>query len=60
MEEKLPAPCEACRASGLRKGAPCSECGGKGYRLIINGTPAPARQEGPKQRQRQRPAFRPR
>jgi hypothetical protein len=56
MDEKLPAPCEACVASGLRKGVPCSECGGKGYRLIINGTPALGRQEGPKQRQR--PAFR--
>ena len=58
MDEQLPAPCEACVASGLRKGVPCSECGGKGYRLIINGMSAPARREGPKQWQRQRPAFR--
>ena len=37
MNEKLPAPCEACRGSGLRHGALCSECRGKGYRLIVNG-----------------------
>ena len=37
MNEKLPAPCEACRGSGLRHGAVCSECQGKGYRLFVNG-----------------------
>jgi hypothetical protein len=50
MNEKLPAPCEGCGTSGLRHGAECSECRGKGYRLIVNGrqksaamaTPAPS------------------
>ncbi len=37
MNEKLPAPCEACRGSGLRDGSECVECQGKGYRLFING-----------------------
>ena len=37
MNEKLPAPCERCRASGLFEGHECEECGGKGYRLIVNG-----------------------
>jgi hypothetical protein len=43
MNEKLPAPCEACRGSGLRHGAVCSECQGKGYRLIVNGRQTPVR-----------------
>jgi DnaJ-class molecular chaperone len=50
MNEKLPAPCEACHASGLRKGSECSECGGKGYRLFVNENRTPVRQERPPQR----------
>ena len=41
MDEKLPAPCEHCRASGLRHGSVCEECQGKGYRLFINGSRTP-------------------
>ena len=37
MNEKLSSPCAACIGSGLRHGAVCSECRGKGYRLILNG-----------------------
>ena len=38
MDDKLPAPCEACRGSGLRHGVACGECHGKGYRLFVNGS----------------------
>jgi len=55
MNEKLPAPCEACHASGLRHGSECSECGGKGYRLFINGSQAPVRQVKPQRWQGNRP-----
>jgi hypothetical protein len=61
MDEKLPAPCERCRASGLRHGSVCDECQGKGYRLFINRsqTPEPLKRpsrqwRGPRQPQRQR------
>ena len=37
MNEKLPAPCECCHATGLFAGAECVQCGGKGYRLVIGG-----------------------
>jgi len=47
MNEKLPAPCEACRGSGLRRGAVCSECQGKGYRLMINGHQIAVQQQSP-------------
>jgi hypothetical protein len=43
MNEKLPAPCEHCRASGLRHGSVCNECQGKGYRLFVNGSEAQER-----------------
>ena len=36
MNEKLPAPCDHCRATGLFHGSSCSECGCKGYRVIID------------------------
>jgi len=58
MDERLPAPCEPCHGSGLRKGSECSECGGKGYRLFVNGNQAPVRQERPQRRQGQRPGQR--
>ena len=45
MNEKLPAPCEPCHGSGLRKGSECSECGGKGYRMFVNGNQTPVRLE---------------
>ena len=41
MNEKLPAPCEHCKGTGLSHGSECSECGGKGYRLIVGGRPMP-------------------
>jgi hypothetical protein len=50
MNEKLPAPCEACRGTGMRHGGLCSQCQGKGYYLFINGSPAPVRQDRPQQR----------
>ena len=43
MNEKLPAPCQACHGSGLRDGSECRECGGKGYRLFVNGNQIPMR-----------------
>jgi hypothetical protein len=49
MNEKLPAPCEGCDGSGLRHGAVCSECRGKGYRLIINRRQTPVQQQDPQQ-----------
>ena len=48
MNEKLPAPCEGCSGSGLRNGAVCSECLGKGYRFIVNGRQSPVQQQRPK------------
>ena len=41
MTEKLPAPCEHCKGTGLLHGVECRECRGKGYRLIVNGSPQP-------------------
>jgi hypothetical protein len=52
MDEKLPAPCDACRGSGLRHGAVCEECQVKGYRLFINGKQAPVQQQRPRRWQR--------
>jgi hypothetical protein len=37
MEEKLPAPCEHCSATGIFHGIECAECRGKGYRLMVGG-----------------------
>jgi hypothetical protein len=37
MDEKLPAPCEHCSATGIFHGIECVECRGKGYRLIVAG-----------------------
>jgi hypothetical protein len=54
MNEKLPAPCEACRGSGLRHGAVCSECQGKGYRLFIDGRQTPVQQRSPQRWQKAR------
>jgi hypothetical protein len=56
MTEKLPVPCQHCHASGLKAGVECRECGGKGYRLLVNGRElAPRRQERVQQRPRHRP-----
>ena len=60
MNEKLPAPCEACRGSGLRHGVVCSECQGKGYRLFVNGRQTPVQQQRQQRWQRSRPAQKPR
>ena len=59
MSEKLPVPCEYCKATGLFQGSECEQCRGKGYRLIVNGVPAPAatRANRPK-RWQSRPAKR--
>jgi hypothetical protein len=61
MDEKLPAPCERSRASGLRHGSVSDECQGKGYRLFISRseTPEPLKRpqsqwRGPRPPQRQR------
>ena len=49
MNEKIPIPCQACKASGLREGIACKECGGKGHRVIIGGQlAAPPRPAEPK------------
>jgi hypothetical protein len=45
MNDKMPAPCEHCRATGLFGGGECRECDGKGYRLIIDGRVTPQRLE---------------
>ncbi len=59
MNEKLPAPCERCHATGLFEGSGCERCGGKGYYLMISGQPAPTKPERPARRfQPKRPGFR--
>ena len=50
MNEKLPAPCEHCHATGLYEGSGCEQCGGKGYRLIIGGQTAPIKIQRPARR----------
>ena len=40
-------PTYAKKLSGLRHRAVCSECRGKGYRLIMNGRQTPAQQRSP-------------
>jgi hypothetical protein len=47
MNEKLPAPCEPCKGTGLSLGSECEQCRGKGYRLIVNGAPVPTRSDKP-------------
>jgi len=58
MNEKLPAPCEHCKGTGLSHGSECTECRGKGYRLIIDGRPVPARQPAKRTRWQRRPPNR--
>jgi hypothetical protein len=60
MNERLPAPCEPCHGSGLLKGSACNDCGGKGYRMFVNGNQMPLRQERPQPWQRPRPTQNPR
>jgi DnaJ-class molecular chaperone len=45
MSDKLPAPCEHCKATGLFGGSECRECDGKGYRLIVDGRVIPRKFE---------------
>jgi hypothetical protein len=45
MSDKLPAPCEHCKATGFFGGSVCRECDGKGYRLIIDGRVIPRKFE---------------
>jgi hypothetical protein len=45
MSENLPAPCEHCKATGMFRGSECHECGGKGYRLMINRAPSTPKPE---------------
>jgi DnaJ-class molecular chaperone len=35
--EKVPVPCDRCRGTGINVGIECSECGGKGHRVMIGG-----------------------
>jgi len=58
MTEKLPAPCEPCKGTGLSHGSECQECRGKGYRLIIEGRPMPVRQPAKPTRWQSRPPNR--
>jgi len=37
MNERIPEPCEHCKATGLFQGAACERCRGKGYHLIVSG-----------------------
>ena len=37
MNEKIPIPCEQCHGTGLNAGIECSECQGKGHRVVIGG-----------------------
>jgi len=60
MDEKLPAPCEACHSSGVRHGVACGECQGKGYRLFVNGRQTPVKQQSPQRWQRSRQTKNPR
>jgi hypothetical protein len=57
MNEKIPVPCQHCLASGQHAGLVCSDCGGKGYRVMIKGKlAAPAMAEVRKDRRwRRRP-----
>jgi len=34
---KVPIPCNRCHGTGINTGIECSECGGKGYRVVIGG-----------------------
>jgi DnaJ-class molecular chaperone len=45
MSDKLPAPCEHCKATGFFGGSECRECDGKGYRLIVAGRVNPRKFE---------------
>ena len=54
MNEKLPIPCERCHGSGLFAGLEC-EGRGKGYRLSIDGTPVPAKDNRPASKRPNRP-----
>jgi len=58
MNEKLPAPCAACRGTGMRQGTVCNECQGKGYRLFVNGNQTPVPHESPQRLQSQHPMRR--
>jgi hypothetical protein len=35
--EKVPVPCDRCHGTGINAGIECSECGGKGHRVVIGG-----------------------
>ena len=45
MSDKLPAPCQHCKATGFFEGSECRECDGKGYRLIVDGQVIPRKFE---------------
>jgi len=34
---KVPVPCDRCHGTGINAGIECSECGGKGHRVVIGG-----------------------
>ena len=58
MNEKLPAPCDPCKGTGLLQGSECEQCHGKGYRLMVNGAPVSTRPERPKRWQNSPPNWR--
>jgi len=59
MNEKIPIPCQACKATGLRDGIACKECGGKGHRMPMGGQlAATARLPAPPKRWRSKPQAR--
>jgi hypothetical protein len=55
--EKVPVPCDRCHGTGINAGIECSECGGKGHRVVIGGKMA-APTKPPERRKRWRGASR--
>jgi len=51
--EKVPVPCDRCHGTGINAGIECSECGGKGHRVVIGGRVA-APTKPPERRKRWR------
>jgi hypothetical protein len=58
MNDKLRAPCEHCKATGLFEGSECRECDGKGYRLIVDGRVVPRKFERSGMTRRRRTQYR--
>jgi DnaJ-class molecular chaperone len=57
--EKVPVPCDRCHGTGINAGIECSECGGKGHRVVIGGKmAAPTKPPERRKRWRGKPANR--